>query len=202
MSHNSCGRIRLTHGHKPYGVLLNTAADYNEKMCEQIAGLLHKLYLILPSGCCPPRCWYCGNALAKYRHLNVFCTPLRYPFLQTRDHITPISRGGSKSVSNRVFACLRCNRYKANRTLEEYRALLGQTSPFYGESVPMARTEMARSYDAIGLEHHVSESRSRINNHADRTKQTTCRGRRRLFSLELLVTFLRTWQGKSANSGT
>ena len=107
---------------------------YSERMCKQIAGRLQRLHAILPSNQSARQCWYCGKSLARYKHLKVFCTPLRYPFLQTRDHIRPLSRGGAKGTSNRVFACLRCNHQKANRTLEEYREHLGQVAPFFGET--------------------------------------------------------------------
>lgn len=38
----------------------------------------------------------------------------------TRDHLTPISRGGSDSIDNITGACLACNTQKNDRTLSEY----------------------------------------------------------------------------------
>lgn len=37
----------------------------------------------------------------------------------TRDHIVPVSRGGSNRWENVVAACRRCNQYKASHLLEE-----------------------------------------------------------------------------------
>jgi 5-methylcytosine-specific restriction endonuclease McrA len=37
----------------------------------------------------------------------------------TRDHITPVSRGGKDSWNNVATACRRCNNYKGGRTPEE-----------------------------------------------------------------------------------
>lgn len=61
-------------------------------------------------------CFYCGEE----------------SFDLTRDHIIPISRGGSNSIDNILPACSECNSKKHNRTLEEYRpglaAILAETS--------------------------------------------------------------------------
>ena len=51
-------------------------------------------------------CLYCGE---KFRQLDL-----------TRDHIIPMSRGGSDSWENVVTACYRCNNQKGNRTPEEW----------------------------------------------------------------------------------
>ena len=51
------------------------------------------------------QCQYCGA---------------RPPMVElTLDHILPRSRGGKSTWENCVLACLRCNRRKANRTLQE-----------------------------------------------------------------------------------
>jgi len=50
-------------------------------------------------------CLYCGNQFST-RDLS-------------RDHVTPMSRGGADSWSNVVTACKRCNNHKAGRTPEE-----------------------------------------------------------------------------------
>lgn len=50
-------------------------------------------------------CMYCG------------ITPRRIQL--SRDHITPISRGGTDSWNNVVTACKRCNNHKAGRTPDE-----------------------------------------------------------------------------------
>lgn len=51
----------------------------------------------------------------------------RYPNTATVDHKTPISRGGHKARrSNLALCCLACNHAKADKTEEEFRALLAQ----------------------------------------------------------------------------
>lgn len=50
-------------------------------------------------------CQYCG-ARPQLQDLSI-------------DHVTPRSRGGRSSWGNCVLACIRCNRKKANRTLQE-----------------------------------------------------------------------------------
>lgn len=50
-------------------------------------------------------CMYCGERFAA-RDLS-------------RDHITPLSRGGSDAWMNVVTACKRCNNHKAGRTPEQ-----------------------------------------------------------------------------------
>lgn len=50
-------------------------------------------------------CLYCGNG---FRHGDL-----------SRDHIRPISRGGTDTWNNVVTACKRCNNHKAGRTPEE-----------------------------------------------------------------------------------
>lgn len=50
-------------------------------------------------------CLYCGE---------------RFPSqLLSRDHVTPVSRGGIDHWNNVVTACKRCNNHKANRTPEQ-----------------------------------------------------------------------------------
>ena len=51
-------------------------------------------------------CLYCGE---QYKQMEL-----------TRDHIIPMSRGGSDSWENVVTACYRCNNQKGNRTPEEW----------------------------------------------------------------------------------
>lgn len=50
-------------------------------------------------------CLYCGE---RFSHS-----------LLSRDHVTPISRGGGDTWSNVVTACKRCNNHKAGRTPEQ-----------------------------------------------------------------------------------
>lgn len=56
-------------------------------------------------------CYYCGDA---YNSINK--TKLR-----TKDHIQPISKGGTNRIENIVFCCHECNNKKSNTTLEEFR---------------------------------------------------------------------------------
>jgi 5-methylcytosine-specific restriction endonuclease McrA len=55
----------------------------------------------------------------------------------TRDHITPISRGGSDVWTNVVTACRRCNNHKGGRTPEEARLQLVAVpfTPTYAEYI-------------------------------------------------------------------
>ena len=55
-------------------------------------------------------CLYCGIRFSKSE--------------LTRDHITPISRGGADVWNNVVAACRRCNNHKGGRTPEEARMQL------------------------------------------------------------------------------
>jgi 5-methylcytosine-specific restriction endonuclease McrA len=50
-------------------------------------------------------CLYCGERFSRHE--------------LSRDHVTPISRGGQGTWNNLVTACIRCNLHKAGRTPEE-----------------------------------------------------------------------------------
>ncbi len=68
-------------------------------------------------------CMYCG---------------LRFPKSDlTRDHITPLSRGGSDVWTNVVAACRRCNNHKGGRSPEEARMQLLAVpfTPTYAEYI-------------------------------------------------------------------
>ncbi len=52
-------------------------------------------------------CAYCGEDFSARRALL------------TRDHVTPVSRGGENVWSNVVTSCRACNEKKANRLVEE-----------------------------------------------------------------------------------
>jgi 5-methylcytosine-specific restriction endonuclease McrA len=52
-------------------------------------------------------------------HLCMYCGERFGPRDLSRDHITPVSRGGTDTWTNVVTACKRCNHHKAGRTPEE-----------------------------------------------------------------------------------
>jgi len=56
---------------------------------------------------------------ARDAHLCLYCGG-RFPSRDlSRDHVTPLSRGGSDGWNNVVTACKRCNNHKAGRTPEQ-----------------------------------------------------------------------------------
>ncbi|HET9122185.1 MAG TPA: HNH endonuclease [Acidiferrobacteraceae bacterium] len=56
---------------------------------------------------------------ARDAHLCLYCG-VRFPARDlSRDHVTPVSRGGADGWSNVVTACKRCNNHKAGRTPEQ-----------------------------------------------------------------------------------
>jgi hypothetical protein len=60
------------------------------------------------------RCFYCAEPVQ-----NKAQDPSHEA---TKDHMTPISRGGVDFIGNIVPACLRCNQLKGEKTVEEFRA--------------------------------------------------------------------------------
>lgn len=57
------------------------------------------------------RCTYCGRQ-----------TVHRSPWSLTKDHIVPVTRGGSDAIDNLCVACKQCNSNKGTMTGDEYRA--------------------------------------------------------------------------------
>lgn len=53
------------------------------------------------------KCFYCQEQLEVGRN-------------RTLDHILSLSRGGSNSIANQVYACRRCNSSKSGKTLAEW----------------------------------------------------------------------------------
>lgn len=62
--------------------------------------------------------------LAKFREQKGCCAYCNEPLAHgwELDHVIPLSRGGTNTVDNVVFACPSCNRHKMTRTPEEWRA--------------------------------------------------------------------------------
>lgn len=56
---------------------------------------------------------------ARDAHVCMYCGEKFHPSQLSRDHVTPLSRGGTDSWQNVVSACKRCNNHKAGRTPEE-----------------------------------------------------------------------------------
>jgi len=56
------------------------------------------------------KCYWCGKLLKRAE--------------ATRDHLTPISRGGSDRIDNIVPSCMACNMEKRARTEAEYRKFI------------------------------------------------------------------------------
>lgn len=74
-----------------------------------------------------PKCWYCGCALDNPIGFN---KPGFNTFTErTRDHMTPISRGGTEAPENIVDCCRPCNSKKSKRTVSEYREYLCRKTP-------------------------------------------------------------------------
>ena len=53
------------------------------------------------------------------RNLCLYCGKNHTDMELTRDHVVPVSRGGSDHWENVVSCCRRCNHFKGNRLLEE-----------------------------------------------------------------------------------
>lgn len=56
---------------------------------------------------------------ARDAHICLYCGGQFFDRDLSRDHVTPISKGGSDKWTNVVTSCKRCNNYKAGRTPEE-----------------------------------------------------------------------------------
>ena len=86
--------------------------------------------IIAVRGTVPSRAWRQTPALsnpklfARDRHICAYCGG-RFPFDElTREHIRPVSRGGSDTWMNCITACRACNGRKGNRMPEEARMSL------------------------------------------------------------------------------
>lgn len=87
-----------------------------------------EMFRDLQTGPYAKRCWYCG--------IRYSGTP-NSPRGRTQDHKEPIGRDGLNCPSNIVLCCRRCNGWKADHTVDEFRAIVaGGCEPivFYGEA--------------------------------------------------------------------
>lgn len=83
---------------------------------------------------CGFACYYCGISLSLKRI--------------TKDHKTPICRGGSDGIENVVPACRSCNQRKAWRTEDEYRAEVGRLSTVKAIRVAISKSKPFRKFGA------------------------------------------------------
>lgn len=72
------------------------------------------------------RCYYCGET--EYRSTTVRGRHVLEPQILTKDHMTPIARGGSDAIDNIVGACLRCNKRKGTKTAQEFMEMLADAT--------------------------------------------------------------------------
>ena len=59
------------------------------------------------------------NLFRRDKHMCLYCGDYLYDCELTRDHVVPVSRGGTDTWENVVTACRICNHRKADRMLEE-----------------------------------------------------------------------------------
>ena len=64
--------------------------------------------------------------LLRHAHTCAYCEGLSGDPVLEREHVHPVSRGGSDRVANQVIACRTCNAAKGNRTAGEWAEALGR----------------------------------------------------------------------------
>ena len=73
-----------------------------------------------------------NNRINIYKRFNGYCYYCNEKFdihHVTTDHFIPLSKGGSNRTSNKVLACVWCNRDKKNLSVLEFYKLKGWTVP-------------------------------------------------------------------------
>ena len=68
-----------------------------------------------------PNEWYAKCRAMKWR--CAYCERYCVGWMLEKDHVIPISRGGSDGIDNVVVACYPCNRGKSDMTVEEWREI-------------------------------------------------------------------------------
>lgn len=66
------------------------------------------------------RCYYCERQFGTIPINGV------EPLKKTKDHIHPVSKGGTYHYLNIVNACHKCNSLKGNKTIEEFEQMIDE----------------------------------------------------------------------------
>lgn len=75
----------------------------------------------------------------KFFECGCKCLYCEIPLLldsATKDHLIPVSRGGSDDISNIVPACFRCNTMKSKKTFDEFM----RARPWFSKVAPNSTT--------------------------------------------------------------
>ena len=99
---------------------------------------------------CQMCCWYCRIPLTIAD--------------ATKDHLTPLARGGSDQISNIVPACIDCNRLKGDMTEAEFREERKRfsTAARNVTSVPSSANEMLSRIADHDLLRELEKERNNI----------------------------------------
>jgi hypothetical protein len=84
---------------------------------------------------CGMRCWYCYKPLliaAEDRDEQA-----------TKDHLTPLSRGGHDLISNIVPACFDCNQRKGTMTEQEFRKTFSEAFKILTSVAPATESNLS-----------------------------------------------------------
>lgn len=90
------------------------------------------------------KCYYCFRLMIT-RSYNSKVAP-------SRDHVIPLSRGGSNDGDNIVICCRMCNEIKGKLTGEEYTAWLSGSASRLDMPLKTARKLLAKLQPSIRLE--------------------------------------------------
>lgn len=105
--------------------------------------------------------------LAIYRQSLLICTYCGKFCLEPElDHVIPRAAGGDNSNNNIVVCCGRCNRMKADSTLEEFAALIGKD-----HSVLLARVNAAYKRNNAADRKHAKQQIAKYGNFGKAKKE-------------------------------